>query len=68
MNLATDLRPVRIDCRRGVLPKLMSRQQALRHAIKTMPADLKRASFVASVFQSDPEIHGDAFFRINYSK
>jgi hypothetical protein len=31
-----------------------------------MPRDLKKAGFTTSVFQSDAEIHGGEWLRINY--
>jgi hypothetical protein len=49
-------------------PRLMTRQQAQRHGERTMPADLKRAGFQCVVAQSDPEMHGGSWFRINYGK
>jgi len=47
---------------------VMSKAAALRHAERIMPADLRRAGFIASIFSSDPEIHGGSWFRINYGK
>lgn len=64
---ATEVRPVRIGSGRECLPKPMTKAQALRYAKRNMPRDLAKAGFVASVFTSDPEIHGASFFRINYS-
>lgn len=47
---------------------IMTRAGALRMARRIMPADLKRAGFTASIFASDPELHGGTWFRICYSK
>lgn len=47
---------------------IVSEQQALRIAQRAMPADLKRAGFIASIFTSDIETHGGAWFRVNYGK
>lgn len=52
----------------STLDKAMTREQALRYAERNMPADLKRAGFIASVARSDAAIHGGEWFRINYSK
>lgn len=46
----------------------MTRKQAERYGRNAMPADLKRAGFVCTVFKTDREIHGGEWFRINYSK
>jgi len=46
----------------------MTRNQALKLAERTMPKDLKRAGFVAGVFESDPIIHGAHYYRIGYGK
>ena len=45
-----------------------NREEALRIARRMMPADLKRAGFVAGVFESDPEFHGAHYFRIGFGK
>ena len=47
---------------------LMTKAQALRHGNKNMPSDLKRAGFQTVIFQSDVEIHGASYIRINYGK
>lgn len=47
---------------------VMTREAALRYANAMMPADLKRAGFIASIFESDMQIHGGLWYRINYSK
>jgi hypothetical protein len=52
----------------GTLDKLMTVAQAEAYGNKNIPADLKRAGFTTSIFQSDPEIHGSAFLRVNYGK
>lgn len=47
----------------------MTHRQALNYGTKNfLTADLRQAGFSVSVFQSDPEIHGSAFFRINIGK
>lgn len=62
----SDKLPVKIGL--STLERPMTEKQALRYGKNAMPQDLKRAGFVASVFRSDPQIHGSEFFRINYSK
>ena len=46
----------------------MTLKQAFRHGNKHMPADLKRAGFKSAIFTSDPEIHGEHYYRIGYGK
>ena len=47
----------------------MTYEQALRYAKNSLPESLKRAGFKASVFVSDPEIHGPKlFYTINHGK
>ena len=46
----------------------MTKEQARRYAARVMPLDLKRAGFVAGVFESDTEIHGAHYFRIGFGK
>jgi hypothetical protein len=66
MRLANRIRlPVKVGI--GQLPNPMTKAQALRWAQANMPADLRRVGFVASVFTSDPQIHGADYFRVNYS-
>ena len=47
---------------------MMSKGQAMRYGQKNMPADLKKAGFKTVVFQSDVEIHGAVYLRVNYGK
>jgi len=68
MNTATEKLPVRAGCGNNAFPVPMTQKQALRYGEQNMPADLKRAGFVCSIFRSDPEIHGGDWFRINYGK
>lgn len=63
---APEKRLVRVGL--SVLPEPMTLAQARRYGAKHIPADLKRAGFVPSVYISDPEINGSSFFRVNYSK
>jgi hypothetical protein len=47
----------------------MTLVQAKRHGERNfLTRDLRNAGFTVSVFTSDPEIHGSAFFRINIGK
>jgi len=46
----------------------MTKCQAQRYATRTIPRHLKRLGFVGYVFESDPAIHGDRYFRITYGK
>ena len=46
----------------------MTREQALRYARRKIPNDLKKAGFVAGIFESDPEIHGSRYYRIGFVK
>ena len=46
----------------------MTKEQAQRYASRTIPRHLKRLGFVGYVFESDPAIHGDRYFRITYGK
>lgn len=62
-------RPVLIvENRPNEYSPIMTQAGALRYARRLMPADLKRAGFVASIFASDPELHGGLWYRVNYSK
>lgn len=47
---------------------IVTRARALQIARQNIPADLKRAGFVASIFASDPAIHDGTWWRVNYSK
>jgi len=58
--------PVKIGI--GTAPREMTREQALRYGNKIIDPMLKRAGFVCIVSQSDPELHGGLWFRINYGK
>lgn len=58
-------RPVRIGL--SVLGKPMSKKQAELYAWKVIPKDMKSAGFVPVIFESDEEIHGSLFYRINYA-
>lgn len=60
--------PVRVGCGRETLPERMTYSQAKTWGIRNIPADLKKAGFVVSVFRSDPVINDGDFFRVNYSK
>ena len=46
----------------------MTKEQAQRYANRTIPHHLKRLSFVGYVFESNPAIHGERYFRITYGK
>lgn len=46
----------------------MTRDEAKRYGRRHMPKDLKASGFEVFVFQSDPEIHGSSYLRINYGK
>lgn len=59
-------RPVRAGSS-GELPAPMTRKQAQRWGERNMPADLRRAGFVCSVFASDKDLHGGLWYRVNYS-
>ncbi len=50
------------------LPKPMTKKQALAYGVKMMPRDLELAGFICSIFESDQEIHGGRWYRINYGK
>lgn len=52
----------------GQLSRPMTRAQAKRLGDANMPADLRRAGFETVVFESDVEIHGGHYMRINYGK
>lgn len=47
---------------------IVTKAGALRIARANMPADLRRAGFVASIFASDPELHGGEWWRVNYGR
>ena len=69
MTSEQERRPVVIgEHRPSAYNPVMTRAGALRYANQMMPADLRRAGFVASIFASDAEIHGGLWFRVNYSK
>jgi len=65
-KLARQKLPVKVGL--STLEKPMTLAQAKRYGNNAMPNDLKRAGFKCSVFQSDPQLHGSLFYRINYSK
>lgn len=46
----------------------MTKEQAQRYANCNIPRHLKRLGFVGCVFESDPAIHGERYFRITYGK
>jgi len=54
--------------RPGAYSPIVTKARALQIARQAMPADLKRAGFVASIFASDAELHGGTWWRVNYSK
>lgn len=56
--------PVKSEC--GQLSPPMTRAQARRRGNANMPQDLRRAGFETVIFESDPQIHGGHYFRINY--
>ena len=47
---------------------VMTHEQARRFADRVMPNDLRKAGFKAGVFESDPAIHGDHYYRIGFGK
>jgi len=51
----------------SVLDKPMSKKQAERYGWKNIPRDMKAAGFVPVIFESDEEINGSSFYRINYA-
>lgn len=62
-------RPVVIgEHRPSAFNPIMTRAGALRYANKMMPADLRKAGFTASIFESDFETHGGLWYRVNYGK
>jgi hypothetical protein len=63
---AEEKRQVRVGI--GRLPEPMTKAQAMRYGNTHMPEDLKRAGFVTVVTKSDPELHGELWFRISYGK
>lgn len=64
-----DKRPVLIgENRPDQYSPVMTHKDALRYARRIMPADLKRAGFVASIFASDAELHGGLWYRVCYGK
>lgn len=65
-SISPEKRPVRVGL--GVLPQPMTRAQARRYGEANLPADIKAAGFGVSVFASNPEIHGEKFFRVLYGK
>lgn len=65
-KLARQKLPVKVGL--STLETPMTKTQAARYGNNAMPSDLKRAGFKCSVFQSDPQLHGSLFYRINYSK
>lgn len=46
----------------------MNKQDAQRFADRTIPRHLKELGFVGYVFESDPIIHGERYYRITYGK
>jgi hypothetical protein len=65
----TEKRPVIIgENRPNSYSTTMTKSEALRYARRIMPKDLARAGFSASIFASDPELHGGLWWRVNYSK
>jgi hypothetical protein len=49
-------------------PRVMTRRQAERYAQLHIPKHLKKAGFTCHVSESDPEMHGGHWYRINCSK
>lgn len=56
--------PVKVGL--STLPKKMTKAQAERYGNRHMPKDLKRVGFQTVVFESDVEMHGGKWYRINY--
>ena len=52
----------------STLDQMMTRDQAIRHGNKNMHVDLRRAGFETVICQTDAEIHGGVWLRINYGK
>lgn len=48
------------------LPNRLTESQALRYGKRNMPADLRRAGFVVSVFHTSAAIHGWNGIRLSY--
>ena len=46
----------------------MTRDEAQRWGDRNVPRALRRVGFRAYVFASDPEIHGDRYFRVTFGK
>lgn len=49
-------------------PRLMTRAQAQRLCERSLEPSKRRAGFTCSVAQSDPDMHGGRWYRINVSK
>lgn len=64
-NLKTRL-PVKYGL--GTLPPMTTATAKRYGEREFLTKDLRDAGFVVSVFQSDPEIHGSSFYRINIGK
>mgnify|MGYP006055346659 FL=1 len=47
---------------------MLTREQARRYGDKAMPQDLRKSGFRTHVFQSDPEIQGESYYRVTYGK
>ena len=60
-------RPIK-DAGNNIVTAPMTRDGARRWGDKHMPYYLKKAGFVTTVFASDPEIHGSAYFRVSYCR
>ena len=56
--------PVKVGL--STLNRKMTKDQAKRYGDRHMPKDLKRVGFETVIFESDPEIHGGSWFRVNY--
>lgn len=46
----------------------MTKNAAKKWGERNMPRDLKAAGFTTTVFESDAELHGGSWYRINYGK
>lgn len=52
----------------GKLDVPMTIDQAKKWGERHMPQDLKKAGFTTVIFESDPELHGGLWYRINFGK
>lgn len=52
----------------GALDKPMSLKEAKNWGDRHMPQDLKAAGFKTVIFESDPDLHGGLWYRVNFGK